>query len=305
MKKTFLTLGIASAMTFSTFAQDAAPTEAVSSSELKAGNITVEIDAKSPFSGGGASPFTLNNNVLRFRYFISEGTAIRLGFSYDRSSFNNTYGSKVEVTQSGATSTSTVTTDNKINIKSSMAQFSIMPGLEFHKMVSERLSAYYGGYFELTLNSKKATAEATAGNSTNNGVTTDNFTGSYKEEWKGAMVEQPDEDVTMASQGGGIVVGTGGTLTPTEAGFTRIGLVGVLGADYYITKGLYLGVEVGWGFNSTSYKSIEHTTTDSRNPVNTAISNTSTTKETELAKDKTGLQFAPYANAAFRFGFRF
>jgi hypothetical protein len=301
MKKTLLSIGLLSAMAFSANAQDAA-TAAPSSSELKAGSVTVELNMASPFSGGGAEPFSLNNNALRFRYFLSETMAFRLGFSIDRAGFNKTYGTKTETSSTAAGAQASGSEDTKVNVKSSMFQFSIMPGLEFHKLVSDRLSVYYGGYFEFTLNSQKATAEVTPGSSTSAGVTTKTNDGSFKKEWKGASLEEPSEDVTLAGLTAG---GTGaGTVSRAETpGFTRLGLIGVIGADYYFTKGLYLGAEVSWGITGTTYKAVETTTTDSIVPVG-ATSVTTTSKVTDLDKNKAGM-IAPAANAAIRFGFRF
>jgi len=328
MKKTLLSIGLLSAMAFVANAQDAAPTAATSSSELKAGNITVELNASSPFSGGGAEPFSLNNNVLRFRYFTSETMAFRLGFSIDRGGFNNTYGGKTETTaatttQAGLTTTSSSTVEeNKINVKSSEFQFSILPGVEFHKLVSDRLSVYYGGYLEITSNSKKSSLEVTSGSTSGSTSTpgaiptsSTNFSGSYKEEWKGARLEDIDTEAAAFSTGltsGGSLATVSTGQTRSTPGFLRYGLIGVLGADYYFTKGLYLGLELGWGFTATNFKAVEYKRTNST----TTGSNSATpgaivtpvqndVKTTDLGKNKTGLQFAPFANASFRLGFRF
>lgn len=302
MKKTLLSIGLLSAMAFTANAQDAA-TAASSSSELKAGNITVELNASSPFSGGGADPFTLSNEntMLRFRYFLSETMAFRLGFSIDRAGFNKTYGVKTENSSTAAGAVSTTGEDNNINVKSRMFQFSIMPGIEKHVLVSERLSVYYGAYAEVTINSQKASAEVKPGKTAAN-PSVNNFDGSYKVEWKGASLETPTEDITLAGLTAG--AGAAGGVTKAEnPGFTRLGLTGVIGADYYFTKGLYLGAEVSWGITGTTYKATETTTTDSRVAVG-ATGVTNTTKQTDLGKNKAGL-IAPAANAAIRFGFRF
>lgn len=326
MKKTLLSIGLLSAMAFVANAQDAA-TVAPSSSELKAGNVTVELNMSSPFSGGGAAPFELSNNALRFRYFTSETMAFRLGFSLDRSGFNNTYGDKTETTtsstQGGTTITNSSTTEsNKINVKSSEFQFSIMPGVEFHKLVSDRLSVYYGGYLEITSNSKKSSIEVTSGSESSSTTTpgvapssSTKFSGSYKEEWKGARIEEFDTEAGAFTTALGANGSLGTVSTGQERstpGFFRYGLIGVTGADFYFTKGLYLGVELGWGFTATSFKAVEYTRTNST----TTGTNSATpaavitpvqddVKETDLDKNKSGLQLAPFANAQFRLGFRF
>jgi hypothetical protein len=334
MKKTLLSIGLLSAMAFVANAQDAA-TAAPSSSELKAGNVTVELNMSSPFSGGGATPFELNNNVLRFRYFTSETMAFRLGFSIDRAGFNNTYGTKIEgtdavTTAAGTTTSSSTVEQNKINVKSSEFQFSIMPGVEFHKLVSDRLSVYYGGYVEITSNSKKSSLEVTSGGTSGSITSTipgstpssgeiTNFSGSYKEEWKGARLENFDTEQAAYTTALGTTGKLGTVSTGQEKstpGFFRYGLIGVTGADFYFTKGLYLGVELGWGFTATNFKAVEYTRTNST----TTGSTTSVPagpaaapvfpaqddeKSTDLGKNKSGLQLAPFANAQFRLGFRF
>jgi hypothetical protein len=297
MKKSILTLGFVSAMLFGANAQDAA----TSSSELKAGNITVELNASSPFSGFGADPFSLNNNALRFRYFLNENTAFRLGFSIDRSGFNNTFGNATTTTTSGASASPTTdgtANGDKINFKSSTFQFSIMPGVEKHVMVSNRLSAYYGGYLELTSNSQKAKVEVTAG-TTGGSTSAPNFDGSYTYELKGAGVNNPANPSFDFGQNGQV-----NGITQNGNGFFRFGLMGVAGADYYFTKGLYLGVEVGWGLTSTSFSKVEITVNNSTVAHKDPAAST-TTKTVALDKNKSGLQLGSWANASFRFGFRF
>ena len=299
MKKSILTLGFVSAMLFGANAQDAA----TSSSELKAGNITVELNAASPFSGtsGLGGMFGLNNSALRFRYFLNENTAFRLGFAIDRTGFNNTYGDAVTTSTSGASANPAAdgtANNNKINVKSSSFTFSIMPGIEKHVLVSERLSAYYGGYLELTSNSRNAKVEVTSG-TTGGSNSEPNFDGSYTYEVKGAGLVEPAAPGFVKGQNGGI-----NGINQAGNGFFRFGLMGVTGADYYFTKGLYLGVEVGWGFTTTSFKKVETTETNSTVDHKDPAAST-TIKEVALDKNKTGLQFAPWANASLRFGFRF
>ena len=343
MKKTLLSIGLLSAMAFAANAQDAA-TAAPSSSELKAGNVTVELNATSPFFS--ASPFSLStrdqsdnpigqNSVLRFRYFTSETMAFRLGFSIDRAGFNNTYGTKSEGTNAttaaaGTTTTNTTTEQNKISVKSSEFQFSIMPGVEFHKLVSDRLSVYYGGYFEITSNSKKSSLEVTSGSSststsstiagsTPSSSSTTNFSGSYKEEWKGARLEEIDTDL-INEEGHLTKLGKVGTVSANQEksapSFFRYGLIGVTGADFYFTKGLYLGIELGWGFTATNFKAVEYKRTNSTTTGSTAtvpagapaaivFPTQDDVKTTDIGKNKSGLQLAPFANASFRLGFRF
>ena len=308
MKKTLLSIGLLSAMAFSANAQDAAVAATASGFKPAAGNITFELNAQSPFSAAGGSPFSLNNG-LRFRYFLSEGTALRVNFSIAKDGFNKTYNN---TTTSSTTppapgvATNTTTVSDKFVVKSSMFEFSIAPGVEFHKGVSERLSVYYGAYLDFTLNSKKGSIEATPGSMTDATGTSSAWTGSAKQEVKGGWYGASSpatvtfDPLTQTYTGANV---------NANAGFTRIGLFGVIGADYYITKALYLGVEAGWGFSNTKQKAIETTTSGSigggkaagaAEPEKTSFSDKNDGKEG-------GKKFVitPTVNAAFRFGFWF
>ena len=205
-----------------------------------------------------------------------------------------------------------------------------MPGVEFHKLVSDRLSVYYGGYVEITSNSKKSSLEVTSGSTSGSTSSTipgstpssgeiTNFSGSYKEEWKGARLENFDTEQAAYTTALGTPGKLGTVSTGQEKstpGFFRYGLIGVTGADFYFTKGLYLGVELGWGFTATNFKAVEYTRTNSTTtgsttsvpagPVApTVFPAQDDEKSTDLGKNKSGLQLAPFANASFRLGFRF
>ena len=276
------------------------------SSPFKSGNITVEVNVTSPFAGTTGQPFSLsNNNIsnmsgLRFRYFFSETLALRLGFNVSRSGFNNSYGTQTDVSYTGtAANTNTASTikDNELNIKSNSFTFSIMPGIEIHKLVSERLSVYYGGYVELTSTSSHSMATISPGSDATGSAL---FDGTYTEEWKGAYVDGTPTYTKTSVPGNNNISG----LNQSVPGYLRLSMVGVVGADYYFTKGLYLGLEVGWGITSTTYKKVQHIVTSSAVTHGSAITGTTTTYS-DIDKDKSGIQLSPYANASFRFGFRF
>lgn len=109
------------------------------------------------------------------------------------------------------------------------------PGIEFHMEGTDRLSPYCGA--ELNFTTKSASTDITNYNGTTNS--------------------------TYAS--------TGEWKSGSQMGYTQIGLNLLFGADYYISKHLYLGVELGFGFNSTSYKD---------NTITVVIPNTTTTPTT-------------------------
>jgi outer membrane protein W len=345
MKKTLLSIGILSAMAFSANAQDVAP----AGSEFKpsAGNITVEMTALSPFSGGGAAPFDLNrdalrNPYLRFRYFLSDGLAFRLQLGINASKSKQDFGGKTEFSGSETgtntnNSGSSTTTSPSFKVSSNSFLVAIAPGLEVHKGISERLSVYYGAYIDFAMQSAKGKIEGKPGSSSSTASTaagtgsssTSAVAGEYSYEVKGQNfgdvndlgLEAPTGTWSVNPATGAVTspaFGAGNTadaLRPDgQRGFTRLGLVGVLGADYYITKGIYLGVEVSWGWTNYMYKkvSVEEKATNINNSTNTngtvspatPANVVSGTRKVEENKDS-NWNITPAANLAFRLGFWF
>jgi len=329
MKKTFLSLGILSSLAFGANAQDAA-----SSSEFKpsAGNITVEVNANSPFKGTNNDMFVLNNAALRFRYFLSESMALRLGIAVGGNRYKQDYGTTTDYSgnTTGGTSSSgsgNSSTNPSYKATTSNTLVSIAPGIEIHKNVSERLSVYYGGYVDFALQTARGKVEGTptsTNTSTTNAAGTTNTTstsvsGSYTYEVKGAGLVLPENGPTA---GWGNVTNTGVT-TPAgiaamrndgQRAFTRFGLAGVLGADFYIVKGLYLGLEMGVGLASTSYKKVTVTesatdvvTTTTTNGTTGTPDNASPTSFNSTTTENKDSQFNlnPFVNASFRLGFWF
>jgi len=344
MKKSLITLSFLSLIAFSVNAQDAAPAVAPSGSEFKpsAGNITVEVLASSPFAGSG-NPFQLSGSetgipALRFRYFINESLAFRLNFVIDAARYKQDLGSKTDLSgnQTGNANSSATgsTTPTTYTLTSNRFLVAIAPGLEFHKGVSERLSVYYGAYIDFALQSAKGKITGKPGSSSgttnNNGTvgstTTSAVAGEYSYEVKGqnlgTLEELSSPTADFNATNAGVITrpsfGTNKTITDLRneggRGFTRLGLMGVLGADYYITKGLYLGLEVSWGFANTSYKKV--TVEEKATRINTSTTNaqgtTPTTpadiisgsSKTEENKDS-NWNIAPAVNGAFRLGFWF
>lgn len=99
--------------------------------------------------------------------------------------------------------------------KTSGMNISIRPGIEKHMAGTDRLSPYMGAELNLTFNTSKKVEEFE-----NNATTTDVST--YEVTTKGAD------------------------------GYTSIGLGLVSGCDFYFAKSIYLGAEIGFGFNMTS-----------------------------------------------------
>lgn len=348
MKKSFLSLGLLATLALSANAQDVA-----TGSEFKptAGNITVELNMSSPFATGNPFGFGTSNYfgtgaqsavpALRFRYFLSDGLAFRLNFAIVANRYKQDFGNTSTDNYTAVPNTGSGTaTPATFKVTSSNTLVNISPGLEIHKDVSERLSVYYGAFIDFATQSAKGKVEGTTGTFNESDIiggaaTTSNVTtgGSYSYEVKGAsfgninnlaspLNNSVSTDNPWSVDGSGVITGPrfgsaantpDGIRNAASRGFTRIGLVGVIGADYYITKALYLGVETGWGFATTSFKKItvkENATEISRTTVATGGSsvtpaNPATSSRQVVENKDSQLQFTPVVNAAFRFGFWF
>ncbi|MEI6696429.1 MAG: hypothetical protein WCO13_10190 [Bacteroidota bacterium] len=136
--------------------------------------------------------------------------------------------------------------------------FGLHPGIEIHMATdAERLSPYFGA--ELNFSMKSASTDIT-------GVGNDpTKSGTVSGAWNGG----------------------------TNPGYTIIGLNLLFGADYYIAKHIYMGAELGFGFQSASGKDI--VTTNVVSGVSTAVTNPGS------SSFNLGVNF----NSAFRLGWSF
>jgi hypothetical protein len=134
----------------------------------------------------------------------------------------------------------------------SYTQFGLYPGIEKHFGSLERLSPYVGAELGFVTKGSKS---------------------SYTDNNANTTVE------TKGAWGDG-----------SNRGFTSIGLNVIAGADFYVAKKLYLGTEIGFGFQSVTQKEVEVT---SGSTTNTASVKASTTD--------IGFNFNP----AIRLGFCF
>jgi hypothetical protein len=137
-------------------------------------------------------------------------------------------------------------------------QFLINLGVEKHFTGTERLSPYVGGDILFGAGTRKTSFENATG-SANTPVYADNTSSEVK-----------------------------------GPGYTSIGLRGVIGADYYIAKRLYLGVEAGFGFN---YESAGETKTS------TTVAGNTTTVTTKSAGN--AFEINPSIITGVRVGFAF
>ena len=139
------------------------------------------------------------------------------------------------------------------------SSFDVNIGVEKHFAGSDRLSTYAG-------------ADLVFGTSGNNNESTDSPSGNF---------------VKRKNSNAGSLL--------AESYF---GLRLITGADYYIAKKLYLGVEVGLAFLSTSQKdTVTSTQTTVGSVVNTSV--------TTIAPDSSGFQFSPRLTGGVRLGYQF
>lgn len=117
--------------------------------------------------------------------------------------------------------------------------FGLTPGIEMHMEGTKRLSPYFGAELGFFTKSSK-------GEIVNNGNTSGN-----KLETTGCWTDGSNK------------------------AYSQFGLNVILGTDFYVSKNLYIGAEVGFGFANTSFKEIEVSTTTG------SITNTITTPKSK------------------------
>lgn len=210
MKKLFLSLVAVMALTVAVQAQD----------DIKAGSVSLEVQ----FLPANNVPIQLD--YLRARYFLSDNMAVRVGLFLNNETFKDE-------------NTNTATPPVTMSYKASFFQFGLMPGIEMHFPVGDRLSPYIGGELGFFMNSSKSEL-LNPGYINGNSISTAGY-------W---FHDDMNEDYFSKSS-------------------FRIGLV--TGIDFYIYRGLFLGVELGLGFESGSLK----------DQSTTVVTGTTTTTEDE------------------------
>ncbi len=152
--------------------------------------------------------YVLNEGILRFRYFIKNDLAFRLGLGIGSTNVEST---NVVVSPAPSTTTTTKTSSRTFNL-----------GIEKHFMGSDRLSTYVGADFLIGFN--------------------------------GASINAATADGTFSNIDGAT------SLAGASRAGSSFGLRIVTGADYYIAKKLYLGVEVGLGYTSGKLDAVNQST---------------------------------------------
>jgi hypothetical protein len=222
-----------------------------------AGTVTAEFG----LSGGLLnSNLGLNNNagLLRFRYFLQDDFAVRIGFSVtNKSETKNVYAPAGPLAGLQG---------SLVNKNSGLA---VNLGAEKHFKGSDRLSTYVGA--DLLFFSNNATEKR---ENTVNGTT---FQQGFNGERKGT------NSVGDATSG--------------------IGFRLITGAEYYFVKNVYIGGELGFGFQSLKFKAITgQSTTFSPLP---APNGTSTTVAIDIKSPGKSSAISPSVITGVRIGFQF
>jgi Outer membrane protein beta-barrel domain len=231
-----------------------------SSSEYKPskGTVTTEVG----LTGGlGNSAFNLNASTpiggtptLKFRYFLKDNIAFRLGFTARRSA-DNTEPNTTTTTSPVPTvplpfvpSTTTFNSDTT---------FGVNLGIEKHFKGSDRLSTFVGA--DLLIGTRSSFVETV--NNTAIATTTT-------------------------------------TTDKNNFGRTYFGLGLITGADYYIAKKVYLGVELGISFLRLSDKDRVQTT-------DSVVSGVSSTTEVTTSTGGSEFELTTALNGGIRIGYQF
>ena len=272
MKKLF-TVAAISIFAISTYAQD----DKVGGYKPCEGSVTTEVGLVGGLSDTG---YDLKNaslgtqGMLRFRYFIKEDLGLRIGFSAARSANE---GSPVTTTVSSPTP-APAPSPNTITTFERQSSFDVNIGIEKHFAGTDRLSTYAG-------------ADLVFGTSGNNFELTGSQLGDN------TKIKNANGQLVYPSAPGSLVPAVG-VASRNLAAETYFGVRLLTGADYYIAQKVYLGVEVGLAFLSSSDKDSVFSTQ------NTAAGVVSTSEST-IAPDNSGFGFSPRLTGGVRLGYQF
>lgn len=193
---------------------------------------SVEVDF-TPFNQ--TTPISISS--FKGKYYLNNKTALRLGFNFDN--------------KSNSFETPTYTnSDSPLYEKTSenYTVFGISPGFEIHFLKSSRVSPYFGFQVNYENKSSEATYEEYDLEYNNGDYDYILHPTEYRNAWKTISTYTQTTTWGISTY---TVEGIG------ERGYTSLGANVILGADFYIVKHLYLGLELGFGYNSVRYKEVE------------------------------------------------
>jgi len=211
--------------------------------QLSLFSFNAKIDYDDETINYSSGPFTMQG--LRFRYFFNEKLALRatigLNFDHDKvvknlddSTFNYYY----------YYDTKSITTGERTS-KTRSTTFSIAPGLEYHFGKWERMSLYVGGelFFGVTTSKSTIDENKTSLNYRNfDSYPSENYVYTEKVDYESST------EAKNCKRGYGY--GNNDYIQNAPMAF---GINALLGMDFYIYKGLYMGAEFGLGYAYQTY----------------------------------------------------
>jgi len=208
------------------------------------GKFTTELNVN-PFQG----ELSLNNSInqLKFRYFVAENMALRLGLNADvinkKSDAENVYGTNpysIEASQKSTT-------------------LGINLGIEKHFSGTRRLSPYAGAEFLFV---SKSSSQNNENRNSSGEIQETTIEGAWQE-WE-----------IIRNQYGDLI----SSMTFTERGYNQYSLNLVAGFDFYFAENFFFGYEFTFGFSQLRYKDIDITSSPESDNLDT-----SDVKETEFS----------------------
>jgi hypothetical protein len=201
-------------------------------------NIHAKVDYYDETVDYSTGPFSMEG--LRFRYFFNEKVALRatLGFNIDNDKIVkdldetvNEYYYKYEMT-------------GEYTAKSRATTFSIAPGLEYHFGNWERMSLYAGGELLFGMTTFKSTIDENR-----EGMMYERIY--YGDDYIYVGMIQRESSIETKNCRRDYSGYYGDTYVQNAPMF--FGLNALLGMDFYVYKGLYMGAEFGLGYTYQTY----------------------------------------------------
>lgn len=232
--KRLLILGFCLLISFLTFAQ----TDSISKSPI-AKDFMIEINFN-PFGEDGI--FSFEN--LQTKYWINNKTALRLGLQFD---YNNN-----STTEDDYQSDE----DSKPTISEKSFLLGFKPGIEFRILPNSRVSPYWG--FEFSYINKSSSSEYVEYDRVFDSNIRDYVYNKVETTLDGAWRKVDFVEMSYNDQWGGSGYRMYQTTDYTsERAFSSYGLNLLLGTDVFVYKNLYMGFEIGIGYELTKHKQIK------------------------------------------------
>jgi hypothetical protein len=210
---------------------------------------------------------------LRYRSFSSETSALRINFFLGSNS-------KTTITQQADDTITTGLKMNELRDKKSMLTFNIRPGIEKHFTGTDRLSPYMGAELDFGMGFSTEKSETEAYYSV------------------ASAAGQTPEVYTKTTKG--------------KDGYMTFGANLVTGFDWYFTKKLYMGAELGFGFSFKKDAKTKVTDEDAKAARDFAIAQTPAGAVAPPAYEDpndlvggSSMSFGPTVNGQIRLGFLF